>query len=86
MTEKQIFKTLIKNDESVREAWRDNSYVRGKISGMQYILCGRDKFANKMVANGVIFRTKCEPEKYEEFMKIVEECYPGVCEFNYEEN
>lgn len=85
MTENKIFKTLIKTDESVRKAWRNNKYVFGRISGMQCALCGRDKFGNKETVNGRIYTTECTPENYAEFMKLVEECYPGMCEFNYVE-
>ena len=86
MAENRIFKTLVKNDESVKEAWRNNKYVFGRVSGMQYALCGGDKFANKETTNGRIYTTNCNPEKYAEFIKLVEECYPGMCEFDYKEN
>ena len=81
-----IFKTLVKNGEDVKEHWRNNDYVLGRISGMNCAICGKAKYPNMKTEIGIIIITKCDPEKYVEFTKMVKEHYPGLCEFNYKEN
>ena len=80
--EKRIFKTLIKDNHK----FGNNPYVRGRISGMAYVLFGCDKqCAHIRYENldGVLFRYNGLPEEYEKFKEVVESCYPGLCIFDY---
>lgn len=80
--EKKLFRTLIKNNTVLGE----KSYVQGKISGYQDIICDRDEettFANIGSEKGTILTTKCTELQYDAFKKMVEKHYPGVCEFDY---
>ena len=81
--EKKIFKTLVK-DNHVK--FGRNSYIRGRISGIQYVVCDKDTYANKSIDGGIIQTCKCTPEQYEQFTEIVDKMYPGLCIFNYEES
>lgn len=87
--EKTTFKTLVRADHKLG----GKSYVFGRISGIQYVVCdtgclytkerllsgtGRNEFGN-------ILKTVCTAEEYEKFATIVEEQYPGLCVFNYED-
>lgn len=81
-----LFKTLIKNTEDVvPKHWRNNKYIRGRISGISLVICGDDYGPYKRAEDGYVQSVVCEPEQYDEFKKLVEEVYPGLCEFNYKE-
>lgn len=85
--EERTFKTLIKNDESVRKAWRDNHYVYGVVFGILLGTTGKtDRGDHQLypVENGRIYETKCDKEKYAIASKIIETTYPDLCEFDVE--
>ena len=81
MGKKYEISTLIKRKHELGE----NTYVRGRVSGIQSVICEEDKtFANCEIDEGFVLTTKCTPEQYDDFMDCVEEYYPGLCEFDYE--
>lgn len=80
--DKKIFKTLVKDNHKFGR----NAYIRGKISGIQFMVCDINKtYANEGIEGGILYTCECTPEQYEKFTKIIEEHYPGLCIFNYEE-
>ena len=75
------FKTLIRKDHKLG----DNLYVKGKVSGIQSVLCPREiEFDHGTNEEGYILVAECTPEQYENFMNFVEKFYPGLCIFDYE--
>jgi hypothetical protein len=79
-----LFETLIKNTKDVTpKHWRNNAYIRGRISGISLAICGGNLRPYRREKGGYVQVVVCEPEKYVEFKKLVDECYPGLCEFNY---
>lgn len=83
----RMFYTRVNEDHKFGK----NSYVHGRISGYKELLCDGDKngidnpdFANQVIPGvGLVFRTCCEPWRYELFKDRVERYYPGLCEFDY---
>ena len=64
-----------------------NDYIRGRISGILYTICDYPNGVKYPVlrndlTNMELFRTKCTPEQYGQFKKIIEEFYPGLCKFD----
>lgn len=80
-----LFKTLVKNTKDVRDAWRNNEYIKGRIAGISLAICGEKVRPYKRIKDGQVQGVVCEPEKYVEFKKLVDKHYPGLCEFNYKE-
>lgn len=90
MVEK-IFSTRIKEDHKFGE----NEYVRGRISGIQSLICVKGfpfKVMNKCghaVATiykegvGHILTVRTTQKKYDKFKEVVEKLYPDLCEFDY---
>lgn len=79
---KRIFRTLIKKEHKLG----GNTYVEGRLSGIQYVVCCKNielQYAQIGIEEGTVLLTMCTPKQYEKFSKIVEELYPGLCEFNY---
>lgn len=82
MEKKFKIKTLIRKDHKLG----DNVYVRGKISGIQSVMCPRKiEFGNGQNDEGFILVAECTPEQYDDFMNFVEDIYPGLCVFDYKE-
>ena len=81
--EEKKFRTLIKNDSKLGE----KEYVRGRISGIQEVICNRNNdkngLANVKTEKGFVITTICTDLQYDAFEKFVESRYPGLCEFNY---
>lgn len=76
------YKTKVKNDHKI---YGQNEYVLGRISGLQYAYCGGDPKIGYAVMRGeekTIFTAECSEEQYERFKTVVEEMYPGLCEFD----
>lgn len=85
--EKKIFNTLLRK----QHMFGYNKYVKGRISGISFVICGGMDSedipcANTLDDNGFVLRRLCTPKQYEEFTKIVEELYPELCEFDYQMN
>lgn len=81
--EKKICKTLVKDNHK----YGRNAYVRGRISGIQLIVCeGYKTHSNRGIEGGILHICECLPEQYERFSEIVDRIYPGLCIFNYEES
>ena len=83
--EKRYFHTLVKHDHK----FGDNKFVRGVINGIRYALLHYDQrieLANilKTDTGDAIIPAICTAEEYEKFKTLVEERYPGLCEFDYE--
>lgn len=77
-----LYKTLVKKDHKLG----NNKYVLGRISGIKHVICSNDKsqrYGNSGVDNGVVLRVDCEKSKYDEFVTMIEDLYPGLCEFYY---
>lgn len=80
--EKKEVLTLIRRDHKFGE----NSFVRGRISGIGYMISGQKwGFATVEICEGYLYRQEFTPDEYDEFMNIVEKLYPGLCKFNYKE-
>lgn len=64
----------------------NNKYVRGRINGFMEVLCGRNYTPTFLdPENGdAHISVKCTEEQYQVFRKLVEERYPGLCEFDVE--
>ena len=80
------FMTLIKKDHEIKRWNCLNDYVVGTIRGIQYVIChepGESEFAHIRINEGLILTTDCTKEQYQHFSDIVEELYPGLCEFYY---
>ena len=80
----RMFNTLIKRNHA---KFGENAYVRGRIHGFMTVICrgtaDKSGFATtKGVKSGYIIRVTCEPDRYEEFKKVTELYYPGLCEFD----
>lgn len=81
-----LFKTLVKADHK----FGDNEFALGRIFGFMELLCngshnGRDEpgYVIQRTKEGCVLRTKCVPDKYVEFTKLVKKHYPDLCIFNY---
>ena len=81
--EKRIVKTLIKKDHKLG----NNEYVKGRISGIQSIMCPRDfEFGTGRNEDGFILVAECDVNQYDRFINVIEEMYPGLCIFDYRES
>ena len=85
MGETKKFKTLVKSGKDVKKVWRGNTYIRGRISGILCGICRNAYYPVDIVENGKVYTVECTPEKYAEATEVIEEHYPGLCEFNYQE-
>ena len=77
------FKTLAKREHKLY-----SNYVRGKINGAMHVMCDGPfavPSAMDIMEHGTIYVTKCTQEQYDLFTKVVENWYPGLCEFDYTE-
>ena len=80
MEKKYFINTLIKRDHK----FGDDKYVLGRISGVGYILAGKKKFYGMMKTDkGIIYRNEFTPEKYDEFINVIDKLYPGLIIPNY---
>lgn len=83
MDKKYLIKTLIRKDHKLGE----RAYVRGRISGIQSVICRRDiEFGTGVNEEGYILVAECTPTQYDDFMNYVEKMYPGLCIFDYKES
>lgn len=85
-TGNDVFKTLVKSDHP---KFGDNKFVRGKILAYQEMICDDGvvgTYPIPVIEEGRIFQTGCTPDKYEQFAKKVEEMYPGLCVFYYQQS
>ena len=68
--------------EIVFDGTKQNDYVRGRISGMIYILTRKPKvgfpWRNKEVGTRWIVTTQCSEEVFKEIIETIEHVYPGV--------
>ena len=83
--EKREVVTLIRKEHKLG----DNAYVKGRISGIGYMLLyDKDglEYANAKNDDGFLLTHKCNVDQYMEFMEIVEKLYPGLCIFDYKES
>ena len=73
--------TLIKKDHE----FGNNNYVKGKISGIGYILSGYSKeiYPTKKINDGYLLYNYCTDKEYSKFIKVISKLYPNLCEFNY---
>lgn len=80
MEKKYTIATLIKKDHK----YGDDKYILGRISGVGYILAGKKKFyATMKTDKGMIYRNEFTPEKYDEFINVIDNLYPGLIIPNY---
>lgn len=78
--DKQKVSTLIKRDH----AFGGNEFTIGKISGIGYCISEYDtNFINiDMTDEGYLYTSEFTPDEYDKFINVIEELYPGLCEFN----
>lgn len=80
MDKKYMIATLIKKDHK----YGDDKYILGRISGVGYILAGKKKFYAMIETNkGMIYQNEFTPEKYDEFINVIDNLYPGLIVPNY---
>lgn len=82
--EKRLYKTLVKANQKLG----NSEYVRGRISGIEFVICEGvvdASYATRVDEKGHILTTKCTADQYERFRMLVAEMYPGLCEFDYVE-
>lgn len=61
-----------------------NDFVRGKISGIGFMICNSENgYASKETENGYIYTNDFTVDEYDKFMKIIDKLYPDLCIFNY---
>ena len=80
--ERKRYYTKVKNDHKI---YGQNEYVLGRISGLQYAYCDGNPVIGHATQRGedkTIFIAECSEDKYEKFKTVVEELYPGLCEFD----
>lgn len=80
--EGNLYRTLLKNESK----FGANDYVRGRISGIMAVICGEEPkrgYAHFGCEDGIVLTTKCTALQYQKFSDLVEDIYPGLCEFNY---
>lgn len=80
----RMFYTLIKQNHA---KFGGNKYVIGRIHGFMTIICrgtvNESGFTpTRIIKSGRVIGVKCEPDKYDEFKKVTELYYPGLCEFD----
>lgn len=79
------FYTLVKEGHKF-----DEPYIRGRISGIAHALCHNcDKTLSRCWREGdgipgKVAVVRCTQDVYDRFAQVIEELYPGLCEFNYE--
>lgn len=74
--------TRIRNDHK----FSDSDFVLGKIIGYADVICyGRSHTPIELnrETGEYFYGVYCTEEEYGRFSKMVEEHYPGLCEFNY---
>ena len=79
--DERLFKTKINKRHKLY-----SDYVVGRISGMQFMACESSadrRFAVKDMSDCKIMATECAEAQYLYFASIVEDHYPGLCEFDY---
>ena len=79
---KKLFKVFIKPDHKFGK----NEYIQGRIVGIAHAMTGGLTGGGYAVVShddgGVSFCVKCVTRKYRKFKEIIENNYPGLCEFN----
>lgn len=80
--ELKVFDTLVKEGHKLY-----NDYVRGRITGIAYMICDERKDACRpcMIIDGIgyVFTLRCTQEQYDRLTKVIEDMYPDLCEFNW---
>lgn len=87
--DKTSFRTLFKNEGL--NALCMPEYERGRIAGIMYACCfddEEDEDLNKGATtvseecDGELVTVRCTEERYTRFKRLMEDGYPGLCEFN----
>lgn len=75
--------TLIRGDYKFQVP---EEYILGKIAGIGYMICGQSRgyTMRRIKDKGAIYEKEFTVDEYDNFMNIIEELYPGLCEFNYQ--
>ena len=84
--ETRVFKTLIKGDHALGK----DDFVLGRIMGAMAVMCKEDPARGLEIGRACrkdcnIFATETTKEKYEAFANVIENWYPDLCVFGYEE-
>lgn len=81
--EKKTFKTLIKGDHK----HSNNDYIKGRISGIQFVMCGGEETYPHIRNNdgAHILTHACTEKEYKAFADRIEWLYPGLCIFDWKE-
>ena len=81
--EKRTFMTYVNDSQEF-----DRSYIRGRISGIGFIISGRHRRNGAAVAwqrnlpDGWVYIMECTLEQYLDFCDVIEGFYPGLCRFD----
>jgi len=77
---KKFYKTLIRKDHILGE----NLYVIGRVSGIGFMLCGKDgTYAHMKNDKGEILVHYCTLRQYRKFENVIRKHYPDLCKFYY---
>ena len=82
--EKRIFRTYIVGGHKLNKP-----YVRGKISGIAFVMSEGHRsndaayaYSHDKKSDSWIHTMKCTIEQYIDFCDIIKELYPGLCQFD----
>lgn len=64
----------------------NKEYVLGKISGIGYMVCEKNEggIIYYIQNKGYVYENEFTIDEYDNFINIIEELYPGLCIFNYQ--
>lgn len=84
--ETRKIKTLIKSDHKLGK----DDFISGRIVGAMAVLCKEDpakglEFGMIRCENGRIIMTETIDDRYDAFINVIENWYPGLCVFDYVE-
>ena len=81
MDKKKLIRTFIKEGYSTV----DILFITGKITGMAFAICEYEPGykLTRAEKGGYVFEKQFTHEQYENFKKVIEKFYPGLCIFKY---
>lgn len=80
--EKLEVKTLIRKDHKFHVG---DEFIQGKITGIGYMITNARGYVIEKNDEGYLYKKEFTPDEYDKFINVIEELYPGLCKFNYQE-
>lgn len=83
-----MFKRRFKTAIDGKHKFGSNEYVRGRINGIMYAMCGgkvNQSFGwlHNRELDIWVLTVECTKKQYDAFVDCIEEQYPGLCVFDY---